>query len=182
MKTIVDLVLRMALENRSWGYTRIRGALANLGHQVGRGTIANILHEHGIEPAPERDRHTRWSTFLKAHWECLTATDFLSVEVWTTRGLVTHYVLFFIHIASRVVHIAGITPHPDSRWMIQIARNLTNPDDGFLRSTRHLILDRDTKYSDAFRSILVREGVEVIRQPPPITQSKRIRRKIRTLN
>jgi hypothetical protein len=67
----------MALENRSWGYTRIRGALANLGHQVGRGTIANILHEYGIEPAPERDRHSRWSTFLKAHWECLIATDFL---------------------------------------------------------------------------------------------------------
>jgi hypothetical protein len=63
MKTIVDLILRMALENRSWGYTRIRGALANLGHQVGRGTIANILHEHGIEPAPERDRHTRWSAY-----------------------------------------------------------------------------------------------------------------------
>jgi hypothetical protein len=67
MKAIVDLILSMALENRSWGYTRIRGALANLGHEVGRGTIANILHEHGIEPAPERDRHTRWSTFLKAH-------------------------------------------------------------------------------------------------------------------
>jgi putative transposase len=81
MKTIVDLVLQMALENPSWGYTRIRGALTNLGHQVGRGTIANILRENGIEPAPERDAHTRWSTFLKAHWECLTATDFLSVEV-----------------------------------------------------------------------------------------------------
>jgi putative transposase len=66
METIVNLILRMALENRSWGYTRIRGALANLGHQVGRGTIANILREHGIEPASERDRHTRWSTFLKA--------------------------------------------------------------------------------------------------------------------
>src|SRR4051794_38409283 len=69
MKTIVDLVLRMALDNRAWGYTRIRGALANLGHEVARGTIANILHEHGIEPAPERDRHTRWSTFLRARWE-----------------------------------------------------------------------------------------------------------------
>src|SRR5882762_9393453 len=112
MKTIVDLILRMALENRSWGYTRIRGALANLGHQIGRGTIANILREHGIEPAPERDRHTRWSTFLKAHWECLTATDFLSVEVYTIKGLVTYYVLFFIDIASRSVHIAGIPPTP----------------------------------------------------------------------
>lgn len=65
MKDIVDLIVRMALENRSWGYTRIKGALANLGHQIGRGTIANILREHGIEPAPERDKHTSWSTFLK---------------------------------------------------------------------------------------------------------------------
>src|ERR1035438_8637114 len=131
MKTIVDLILRMALENPSWGYTRIRGALANLGHQVGRGTIANILRDNGIEPAPERDAHTRWSTFLKAHWECLTATDFMSVEVCTIKGLVTHYILFFIDIASRSVHIAGITPHPDNSWILQIARNITDVDDGF---------------------------------------------------
>src|SRR5258708_4319295 len=81
MKTIVDLIPRMALENPSWGYTRIRGALDNLGHQVGRGTIANILKENGIEPAPERGRHTRWSTFLKAQWECLTARDLVSYIV-----------------------------------------------------------------------------------------------------
>jgi putative transposase len=97
MKTIVELILQMALENPSWGYTRIRGALANLGHQVGRGAIANILRDHGIEPAPERDAHPRWSTFLKAHWECLAATDFLSVEVCTMRGLVTQYVLLAHH-------------------------------------------------------------------------------------
>jgi transposase InsO family protein len=166
MRTIVDLILRMALENRSWGYTRIRGALGNLGHQVGRGTIANILREHGIEPAPERDRHTRWSTFLKAHWECLTATDFLSVEVCTIKGLVTYYILFFIDIASRSVHIAGITPHPDNRWMTQIARNVTDVEGGFLRGTRHLILDRDTKYTDEFCKVLLREGIDLIRLPP----------------
>jgi transposase InsO family protein len=166
MKTIVDLILSMALENRSWGYTRIRGALDNLGHQVGRGTIANILHEHGIEPAPERDRHTRWSTFLKAHWECLTATDFLSVEVHTLKGLVTYYILFFIDIASRSVHIAGITPHPDNRWMTQIARNVTDVKEGFLRGTGYLILDRDTKYSAEYRNALVREGIHLIRLPP----------------
>jgi hypothetical protein len=66
MKDIVDLILRMAQDNPSWGYTRIKGALANLGHEVGRGTIANILKEHGIEPAPERDKHNSWSSFLKA--------------------------------------------------------------------------------------------------------------------
>jgi putative transposase len=82
------------------------------------------------------------------------------------RGLVTHYVLFFIDIANRAVKIAGITPHPDSRWMTQIARNLTDLNDGFLRGKSYLILDRDTKYSDAFRSVLVREGIQVIRLPP----------------
>lgn len=166
MKTIADLILRMALENPSWGYTRIRGALANLGHEVARGTIAGILKENGIEPAPERSKHTRWSSFLKAHWECLAATDFFTIEVCTLRGLVTYYVLFFIDIGSRAVNIAGITAHPDNRWMTQIARNVTDLNNGFLCEKRHLILDRDTKYCDAFRSILVCEGIDVIRLPP----------------
>jgi hypothetical protein len=95
MNAIADLVVRMALENQSWGYTRIQGALANLGHEVGRGTIANILREYGVDPAPERDQHMRWSTFLRAHLECMAATDFFTVEVLTSTGLVTHYVLFF---------------------------------------------------------------------------------------
>jgi putative transposase len=166
MKEIVDLILRMALENPSWGYTRIMGALANLGHRIGRGTIANVLKEHGIDPAPERDKHTSWSTFLKAHWDCLSATDFLTVEVLTLTGLVTHYLLFFIDIATRSVHIAGITTNPDTSWMLQVARNLTDTDDGFLLDRRYLILDRDTKYSGAFRSCLVRDGIEIIRLPP----------------
>jgi transposase InsO family protein len=166
MTVIADLIVRMALENPSWGYTRIRGALANLGHTVGRGTIANVLRDSGVEPAPERGAHTRWSTFLKAHWECLTATDFLSLEVCTIKGLVTHYVLFFIDIASRSVHIAGITPHPDNSWMMQVARNVTDDRAGFLRGKRYLLLDRDTKYSDVFRGIITRAGTEVVRLPP----------------
>lgn len=163
MKAIADLVVRIALENQSWGYTRIQGALANLGHEVARGTTANILREYGVDPAPERDKHMRWSTFLRAHLECMAATDFLTVEVFTTRGLVTHYVLFFIDIASRAVKIAGITRQPDSRWMTQIARNCTDLADGFLRGKRYLILDRDTKYCDTFRGVLLREGIEVVR-------------------
>src|SRR5450759_1454900 len=165
MQTIVNLVLRMALENRSWGYTRIQGAMDNLGHEVARGTIASILREYGIDPATESGKQMTWSTFLRAHRECLMATDFLTVEVCTIRGLVTHYVLFFIDIANRAVKIAGITPPPDSQWMTQIARNLTDPNDGFLRGKRYLILDRDTKYSDALRSVLVREGIQVVRLP-----------------
>ena len=86
--------------------------------------------------------------------------------MYTIQGLVTYYILFFIDIASRSVHIAGITPHPDNRWMKQIARNVTDAEDGFLRGKRHLILDRDTKYSDEFRSALIREGIHLIRLPP----------------
>src|ERR1700732_788925 len=97
---------------------------------------------------------------------CLTAADFLSVEVYTIKGLVTYYILFFIDIASRSVHIAGITPHPDNRWMTQIARNVTDAEDGILRGKRYLILDRDTKYTDEFRNVLVREGIHLIRLPP----------------
>jgi putative transposase len=103
---------------------------------------------------------------LKAHWECLAATDFISVEVCTIKGLVTQYILFFIDIATRSVHVAGITPHPDNSWMTQIACNITDVDDGFLRGKRYLVLDPDAKYSDGFRNLLVREGIHVVRLPP----------------
>lgn len=122
MREIAALIVRMTQENRGWGHTRIQGALANLSHKVGRGTIANVLRRNGIEPAPERSQRTTWSTFLKAHWEVLAASDFFSVEVWTARGLMTHYVLF--SIADRAVHIAGITTQPDEMWMLQVDRNL----------------------------------------------------------
>jgi hypothetical protein len=91
---ITDLVLRMARENDSWGYDRIQGALANLGHIIAPNTVKNILRRHGIDPAPERRKHTSWKTFLKTHWDVMAATDFFTVEVWTPRGLVTYYVLF----------------------------------------------------------------------------------------
>src|SRR5262245_11006445 len=126
MRHISELVVRMARENSGWGYTRIQGALANLNHKVGRGTIANVLKRNGIEPAPERSRRTSWSTFLKAHWRVLAASDFLTVEVWTAKGLITHYLLFVISLADRVVSIAGITTRPDEDWMLQMGRNLTD--------------------------------------------------------
>ena len=166
IQVIVQLIVRMALENRSWGYTRIQGALANLGHDVDRGTIANVLGEHGIDPAPERGKHTSWLTFLKAHGECIAATDFFTVEVLTARGLVTQYVLFFLDLASRKVRIAGITPHPCDAWIMQVVRNLTDTEDAFLRRTRFLIMDRDTRYSQTFRAALTRERIESVRLPP----------------
>ena len=166
MRHISELIVRMAQDNPSWGYTRIQGALDNLSHKVGRGTIANVLKRNGIEPSPERGRRTRWSTFLKSHWKILAASDFLSVEVWTSRGLVTHYLLFVISVADRVVNIAGITTRPDESWMLQIARNETDSAGGSLHSKRYLIIDRDTKYSEQFRRLIRDNGTKVIRLPP----------------
>jgi transposase InsO family protein len=163
---IEQLVVRMAHENPGWGYTRIHGALLNLGIKIGRGTIRRILKDHLVEPAPARGRRIPWSVFLKAHWKAIAASDFFSVEVWSWRGLVTHYILFVIDLATRRVVIAGITTNPNEAWMLQMARNLTDAETGMLRDTRHLIVDRDTKYSGAFRTFLAREGVHVIRLPP----------------
>lgn len=166
MLEITDLVVRMAKENPKWGYTRIRGALANLGHTVARGTIANILKDHGIEPAPERGNKTPWSTFLKAHWETFAAIDFLTVEVSMLGGLVTYYVLIVIELSTRRVQVAGITPTPDSAFMMQVGRNLTDPFDGFLLAKRFLIMDRDKKFTEGFRRLLDDAGTRAVRLPP----------------
>ncbi|HVH72461.1 MAG TPA: IS3 family transposase [Candidatus Dormibacteraeota bacterium] len=96
---IQQLIIRMALENRDWGYRRIQGALANLGHEVARSTVANILKEHGIEPAPERNRGTTWKEFLARHWEVIVAADFFTIEAWTRKGLTRFVVLFLIEWA-----------------------------------------------------------------------------------
>jgi putative transposase len=166
MRAISELIMRMAQDNPRWGYTRIQGALANLSHKVGRGTIANVLKRNGIEPSLERGQRTPWSPFLRAHWKVLAASDFLTVEVWTGRGLVTHYLLFVISLTDRVVKIAGITTRPDESWMLQIARNVTDSQAGALHSKRDLIIDRDTKYSEQFRRLIRDAGTNVIRLPP----------------
>ena len=163
---IQELVLRLARDNPSWGYDRVQGALANLGHEVSDTTVANILKEHGIEPAPERKRQTTWKTFLKAHWDVLAAVDFTTIEVWGKKGLVTIYLLFVMELATRRVHFAGCTTTPDEMWMKQIARNLTAADDGFLERKRYVLMDRDTKFSAGFRNILEESGVEPVLLPP----------------
>src|SRR5438552_216098 len=121
-REIEQLIVRMASENRDWGYDRIVGALANLGHEVSDQTVGNVLQRHGLPPAPERKRTTTWAEFIRAHLAVLAGTDFFTVEVLTLWGLVTYYVLFFIHLESRKVDIAGITVHPDEQWMKQMAQ------------------------------------------------------------
>ena len=165
-QVIVDWILRFARENSTWGYDRIQGALANVGDHISDNTVKNVLKAHGVEPAPERQRQTTWSTFLKSHWDVLAAIDFTTIEVWTKRGLVTYYRLFVMELKTRRVHFAGCTPNPHELWMKQIARNLTDTEDGFLNGKKDLIMDRDTKFCAAFRGILKDEGVNPLRLPP----------------
>src|SRR3954465_1395888 len=105
---IEALVVRLAEENRDWGYRRRQGALSHLGHKLARSTIAGILKRHGMEPAPERNRKTTWKEFLAQHWELIVAADFFTVEVWTRKGLQRFIILFFLDFSTRQVEIAGI--------------------------------------------------------------------------
>jgi len=165
-QVIVDLILRFAHENPSWGYDRIQGALANVGHHISDQTVGNILKEHGIEPAPDRKRQTTWKTFIKSHWDVLAAIDFTTVEVWTKGGLVTFYLLFVMEVATRRVHFVGCTASPHEQWMTRMAINLTDCVDGFLLGKRYLLMDRDAKFCALFRNILVAEDIKSVRLPP----------------
>jgi len=122
-----ELLLRMARESPTWGYDRIQGALANLSHKISDSTVANILKEHGIEPAPKHKHETTWKAFLKAHWDVLAAIDFTTIEVWTKGGLATFHLLFVLELATRRVQLAGCTSHPTEAWMMPVGRNLTDP-------------------------------------------------------
>ena len=162
---IVDLTLRLARENPSWGYDRIQGVLKNLGFKISDTKVGTILKAHGIQPAPERSKRTDWRTFLGAYWDSIAAADFTTVEVWTRSGLVTFYVLVVMHLKTRRIEIAGATPHPNSGWMQQVGRKLTDCVDGFLRMSTHVILDRDTKHLP-LRQILKSSNIEVVVLPP----------------
>ena len=164
-QAIGELVVRMAIENPRWGYTRIRGALANLGHEIGRNTVKRILLSRGMAPAPERGQRTPWKTFLQAYWDGLAATDLFTVEVLTLEGLKRYLVLFVIELRTRYVHVVSIHPQPDGAWMEQMARNLTDPGEGFLRTSRYLLHDRDPLYTDDFEEILRSSGVSPVRLP-----------------
>jgi transposase InsO family protein len=162
---IEALIVQMARENSGWGYDRIVGALANLGHRVSDQTVGNVLRRHGIEPAPRRSQNTTWRDFIESHMAVLAGIDFFTVEVLTWRGLVTYYVLFFIHLESRRVSLAGITRHPDEAWMEQMARNATDESWGHLERRRYALHDRDTKFCASFRATLASGGIKAIQLP-----------------
>jgi transposase len=163
---IVELLLQMARENPTLGYARIQGALANIGYDISDTAVGNILKQHGIEPTPKRKRQTTWKAFIQAHGDALAAIDFTTIEVWTRNRLTTFYLLFVMEMATRRVCFTGCTTNPDDGWMMQVGRNLTDSEEGFLRDKRYLLMDRDTKYDEGFRSILEQSGIEPVRLPP----------------
>jgi len=162
---IERLLLEMAKRNTTWGYTRLRDAMNNVGDDIGRTTVQRILAEHGIAPAPQRKREYSWATFIKAHLGAIAGMDFFTVEVLTVAGLVRYHVLFVIDIGSRIVEVVGLARDPGSVWMKHLARNLLDADAGFLCGKRYLILDRDLLYTKDFREMLRGAGVKPLLLP-----------------
>ncbi len=160
-----ELIVEIAKDNPDWGYTKIRDALRGLKVEVSRTTIADILREAGLEPAPERDKKRTWKQFMRSHSESLYACDFFSIETLGLLGLQRHMVLFVMEVQTRVVKIAGIRVDPDGEWMKQIARNLTDGFDGFLLTAKYLIHDRDPLFTDDFSGLLRSSGVEPLKLP-----------------
>jgi putative transposase len=149
-REVEGLIIRMAEENRSWGYDRIVGALANLGHEVSDQTVGNVLRRHGIPPAPERKRRTTWAEFIRIHLALLAGTDISAAEV-LMRGLVACYVLFFIYLESSRIDISRITNCPNKPWKLRVTRNVRIRGRG-TRQRCYDLQDRDTIYFTSFQA------------------------------
>jgi putative transposase len=161
---IRDLVLRMAGDNPSWGYGRIYGEIKGLGYDVHWQTVRRIMRDHGLLDDPDKPDKNSWKTFLRSHWESFAACDFFTVEAWTPLGLKRFLVLFVIDLATRRVRIAGIDPYPHEKWMLQQARNITDPE-GILAGKRFLIHDRDPLFTRQFRQTCRAAGIRCLRMP-----------------
>jgi putative transposase len=166
-EAIRDLVLRLAREN-DWGYTRILGELKKLGvRKVARSTVVNILREDGLDPGPKRGEDT-WDDFIRRHAATLWSCDFFTRHVWTLRGLVEVYVLFFLNVATRKAHIVGMSAQPDRAWVAQQARNacLYFAEQAEAERPAVLLRDNDGKYGPGFDAVFEAEGVRVHRVTP----------------
>ncbi|MEV0695539.1 integrase core domain-containing protein [Streptomyces sp. NPDC050388] len=158
VRSIRALVLRLARENSSWGYRRIHGELAALGIKVAASTVWEILKEHGIPPAPER-QSTTWADFLRSQAAALLACDLFEARTLTGARL---YVFAVIEHATRRIRILGVTAHPTADWMVQLGRNLVMDLEDAGSRARFLIRDRDSRFTQAFDAVLTDAGLEVV--------------------
>ena len=160
---MVNEVLRIAKNNQNWGYQRIRNMMKYLGFEISTTTVRRILEEHGISPTPQHKPNITWNEFIKSHWEVLAATDFLSVEILMPFGLMRCMILFFIDIQTHAVKLGGVKINPDGAWVKQIAKNMTDPFDGFLLDKKYLICDRDPLFTKEVEETLLQGGITVKR-------------------
>ncbi|MGB0415494.1 MAG: transposase [Coraliomargarita sp.] len=163
MELIKEFCIKFAEENPSWGYGRIQGALSNLGYEVCETTVGNILRAADVSPSEERMKKSTWKQFVRSHMATMCVADFLTTEVWTLRGLVRYHTLFVMNLAKRQVQIAQISCQMNGQVMAQVARNLTDAEDGFLKGMEYFVCDRDTLFTNEFRETLESSGVRVIR-------------------
>jgi putative transposase len=164
------LVLRLAAENPTWGHRRIQGELARLGQHVAASTVWKILHQAGVDPAPRRCGPT-WRQFLTTQARSMIACDFFTVDTVFLKRI---YVLFFIELATRRVHVVGLTAHPTGAWVVQQARNLLMDLDHRADALRFLLRDRDSKFTAAFDAVFTAVGIAVIRTPPQAPRANAI--------
>src|SRR4051794_2878628 len=161
-KQIRELVQRLAADNPTWGHRRIHGELVGLGYQVAASTVWNVLHRAGVDPAPRRTGPT-WKQFLTAQARGILACDLFTVDTVFVKRI---YVLFFVEVTTRQVHVAGVTAHPTGTWIAQQARNLLIDLDQRANHLRFLLRDRDAKFTAVFDTVFTAAGIDVIKTPP----------------